>query len=475
MSIDKKVFAILEGGRQIDSKMIQELLDAHSDIAQIYKEKYEKYKQEKLDIQSRTFADPNKINNKIANDFRSTIVDQIVGYMFGTPIIYGVNEINYGEHKHKEIIDKIDKFLVLSDIQDLDSETGKMCAICGRAYRLCYINDDGEESVTELLPWETIVLRDRDRVKYALRYYEFYDEDGKESTKIDFYDDIYIYTFTKGNEGFIMSEEPKEHLFQFCPVVEFENNKEIMGDFDRVETLINAYDRLVSDNQNELEEFRQAYMVFDGGAELEKEDIINARQTGAFTVPEGCKPYFLTKSINSSFNDEQRQVLEENIYKFSKSINMSDEKFSGSTQSGESRKWKLIDLENKAITKERKFSKSLKDMFRILCSAWNIKGVGLDYLDVYFSFTRTLPIDLSYYGEVATKFKGIVADKTLLEMLPMIDDVEYELELQSKEAQQKVEEQITMMETMGGLTTVDVPSKEDNEGSNTDYQFGGNE
>ena len=472
MNIDKKVFAMLEGGRQIDSKMIQELLNAHSDMSQIYKEKYEKYKQEKLDIQSRVFADPHKLNNKIANDFRSTIVDQIVGYMFGTPITYGINEINYTEQKYKEIMNKIDRFLVLSDIQDLDSETGKMCAICGKAYRLCYINGDGEESVMELLPWETIVLRDKDRVKYALRYYEFYDENGRESTKIDFYDDTYIYTFTRSNEGFIMSEEPKEHLFQFCPIVEFENNKEVMGDFDRVETLINAYDRLVSDNQNELEEFRQAYMVFDGDVELEKEDIVNARQTGAFAVPKDCRPYFLTKSVDSSFNDGQRQVLEENIYKFSKSVNMSDEKFSGSTQSGESRKWKLIDLENKAITKERKFSKSLKDMFRVLCSAWNVKGVDLDYLDIYFSFTRTLPIDLSYYGEVAIKFKGIVADKTLLEMLPIIDDVEYELELQAKEAQQKIEEQMSMMETMGGLATTD---KENDEEDNTDYQFGGNE
>lgn len=475
MSVDKKILAMLDGGMTINAEMIKELLDSHSDIAQTYKNKYNKYKQEKLEIQSRVFDDPNKINNKIANDYRSTIVDQVVGYMFGTPIGYGINEMNYNEQEYQAILKKINRFLMLSDIQDLDSETGKICAICGKAYRLCFINEDGEESVVELMPWEVIALKNENRIKYALRYYEYYDAQGKESTKIDFYDDIYIYTFTKQDEGFIMSEEPREHLFKFCPVVEFENNKEVMGDFDRVETLIDAYDRLVSDNQNELEEFRQAYMVFDGGAELEKEDIIRARQTGAFTVPDGCKPYFLTKSINSSFNDGQRQVLEENIYKFSKSVNMSDEKFSGSTQSGESRKWKLIDLENKAITKERKFSKSLKDMFRILCSAWNVKGIELDYLDVYFSFTRTLPIDLSYYGEVATQFKGIVADKTLLEMLPMIDDVEYELELQAKEAQQKVEEQMAIMETMGGLPTTTAEEEEDSEGSNTDYQFGGNE
>lgn len=466
---------MLEGGKVIDTRMITDLIFAHSDLAEEYQLKYDRYMQENIEIQDRFFTDPTKINNKIINDYRSTIVDQVVGYMFGTPITYGVNEMNYGNKEYEEIMDKIDRFTTIANIQDLDSETGKMCAICGKAYRLCYIDDEGEESITELMPWETIVLKDRDRVKYALRYYVDYDAEGMEHTKVEFYDDTYIYTFTRHNDGFVLDEEPREHLFQFCPVIEFENNKEGMGDFDRVETLIDAYDRLISDNQNELEEFRQAYMVFDGGAEIEQEDIIKARQSGAFSVPEGCKPYFLTKDVGATFNDSQRTVLEDNIYKFSKSVNMSDEKFSGSEQSGESRKWKLIDLENKAITKERKYAKGLKDMFRILCSAWNVKGLNLDYLDVYYAFTRTLPIDLEYYGEVANKFKGVLADKTMLELLPMIDDVEYELELQSKESLQKVEEQMKMMETMGGLSTPIEGEEEDTENtteSGTSYTFG---
>lgn len=462
---------MLNGGKEINSSMIQELINAHGEIAGVYLNKYEKYKQEKLAIQERVFEDDTKINNKLANDFRSSIIDQVVGYMFGTPITYGVNEMNYGENEYSDIIGKLDHFITLSNLQDLDSETGKTCSICGKAYRLCYINDEGEESVTEIMPWETIVLKDQNRVKYALRYYKDYNAEGKEITKVEWYDDTHIYTFMQVENDYVLESEPVEHLFQFCPVIEFENNKESMGDFDRVETLIDAYDRLISDNQNELEEFRQAYMVFDGGAELEKEDVIRARRSGAFTVPEGCRPYFLTKDVNNTFNSEQKQILEENIYKFSKSVNMSDEKFSGGEQSGESRKWKLIDLENKAITKERKFAKSLKDMFKILCSAWNVKGLNLNYLDVYFSFTRTLPIDLSYYGEVATKFKGILADKTVLEMLPMIDDVEYELELQAKEAEQKVLDQMNMMETMGGLPTS--TEEEGEQEQNSDYTFGG--
>ena len=198
-------------------------------------------------------------------------------------------------------------------------------------------------------------------------------------------------------------------------------------------TLVEAYNRLVSDTQNEIEEFRQAYMVFDNDAEIDKETIIAARQTGAFTLPEGSKAYFLTKDINPEFIQLQKDMLEENIYKFSQSVNMTDENFSGGTQTGESRKWKILDLENKAIVKERKFEKALREQFKILCSSWNVRGKDLKYWDIYIQFSRAIPKDLSYLADVVTKLKGIVSDRTLISLLPFIDDIDFEFEQREEE------------------------------------------
>lgn len=75
--------------------------------------------------------------------------------------------------------------------------------------------------------------------------------------------------------------------------------------------------------------------------------------------------------------------MNQNIYKFSSSVDMSDESFSGASQSGESRKWKLLSLEFKAITKERKFTTGLRSMFKVISSSWNTKGIELNYLDVF--------------------------------------------------------------------------------------------
>ena len=112
---------------------------------------------------------------------------------------------------------------------------------------------------------------------------------------------------------------------------------------------------------------------------------------------------------------------------------MTDENFSGGTQTGESRKWKILDLENKAIVKERKFEKALREQFKILCSSWNVRGKDLKYWDIYIQFSRAIPKDLSYLADVVTKLKGIVSDRTLISLLPFIDDIDFEFEQREEE------------------------------------------
>jgi Phage portal protein, SPP1 Gp6-like. len=125
--------------------------------------------------------------------------------------------------------------------------------------------------------------------------------------------------------------------------------------------------------------------------------------------------------------------LVRDIHKFSASIDMADESFSGSAQSGESRKWKMMDLETKAANKQRKFEKGLRQQFKIICSAWQKEIPGIDYLNISWVFTRNTPQDLTYIADFAQKMNGIHSRQTLLDKIPYIDDSEYEMELMKKE------------------------------------------
>ena len=436
-SFTAKAMKQFQAGKELDSELLQELLFSHKAIAERQKHLYDMYTAVDLEIQHRKLTDDVKINNKLENDFYSLIINQCVGYLFGNGIVYSIDSDKYDLDTFKEYQDELFKWQVINNIANLDMETGKDQAVCGVAYRICYIAD-GEESVMNIKPWEIIPFEENGVMKYAIRYYKTYDAEGNEIVKVDFYDDRYVSEYVYKHEtmrngsGFVLTNK-YEHLFKYCPVISFENNEDHIGDFEKTITLVEAFNRLVSDTQNEIEEFRQAYMVFDNDAEIDKETIIAARQTGAFTLPEGSKAYFLTKDINPEFIQLQKEMLEENIYKFSQSVNMTDENFSGGTQTGESRKWKILDLENKAMVKERKFEKALREQFKVLCSSWNVRGKDLKYWDIFVQFSRAIPKDLSYLADVVTKLKGIVSDRTLISLMPFVDDIDFEFEQREEE------------------------------------------
>lgn len=431
-----KAMKQLDSGKQLDASMVEELLFAHEKIATRQKNLYDRYTARDLDIHHREFTDDVKINNKLENDFYSSIVNQCLGYLFGNGIVYDIDSDKYESEQFKEYQNDLFKWQILNNIADLDMETGKYQAVCGVGYRICYIAD-GEEKVMNIKPWEIIPFMENEIMKYAIRYYNTYDIEGNEITRLDFYDNTYIHEYeyktgeTKGDPLHYLGK--KEHLFKYCPIIAFRNNEDEINDFEKVDSLIRSYNRLLSDTQNEVEEFRQAYMIFDNDAEIDKETILAARQTGAFTLPEGSKAYYLTKDINPEFIQLQKDTLEQNIYKFSQSVNMTDENFSGGTQTGESRKWKILDLENKAIVKERKFEKALREQFKVLCSSWNVRGKKLNYWDIHTHFTRAIPKDLSYLADVVTKLKGIVSDRTLISLMPFVDDVDFEFEQREEE------------------------------------------
>jgi SPP1 family phage portal protein len=419
--------------------VIKKVLDWHKPHRDRMIGLYNRYRGEGVPIQSRVLPDPKKPNNKIPNDYRGYIINQVIGYLWGQPISYSLDSRNYDEVKAKENQERISRFNTLNAIDDLDSELGKVMSICGYAARLLYIDKNGEERAMNIFPWEAVFIEDGGEITHAIRYYKIKNRENKEVTRVEWYDSKYVTFYIEKDGEFVFDEEPaKPHLFDYVPLIRFQNNDEEQGDFEKVEALIDAYDKIISDSVNEVETFANAYMGFKGVI-IDEETIEKMKQTGAIEIDENGDAFFITKNINDTFVENNKKTLNENIHKFSASVDMSDEKFSGGAQTGESRKWKLIALENKAGTKARKFGKGLREQFKVLCSAWKKKNIDIDYLDIFWEFKRNIPIDLAYVAEYASKLKGIHSDHTLLSQIPYIDDVNYERELMRQEREDSID------------------------------------
>jgi len=426
---------LIELNGKVTSQIITDLIDDNSTRATVMEALYDRYKTETdgVPIFDRYYDDTAKINRQLNNDFFSEIVDTKTGYLAGVPIVYETDPES----------PDFEEFQLRNRIDDLDAETVKMASICGTAGRLLYVDTDGKHRIMNVNPWECIWVWDRsiDEVQFALRYYlvEYVGPSGQTENKVrvEWYDKDTVTFFIESVNGYILDDtepvNPMPHLFNFVPLIEYPNNEERIGDAEKVLALIDAYDRKESDIDSELEQWRLAYMKAIG-ADITSEVVEDAKYTGAFNLPEGADLAFIEKNINVAAIDSHLNRLEANILRFSKSVNFSDQEFT-SDISGESRKYKLLSLENKCIVAERKFSASNQRMFKVLASSPNF---NLDWLHVTQKFTRNLPISLEKDAQVLATLKGIIPDEILYGLASFIDDPKAVIEMMDEQREKQM-------------------------------------
>lgn len=429
---------------QVNSQIISDLIEMNQPDRERMIKLYHRYKclDEGVPIFSREVAEYERVNSQLNNDFFGEIVDTKVGYFMGLPITYGIHR----ESENYEIKDEvIQDFIHYNLIEDLDSETAKMAAICGLGARLLYIDMDGRERAMNVPPWETIFVYDRSiqEAQYALRYYPIgvvsKDGEATERLRVEWYDQTHVTFYIQDDQGNYVLDDtepmnPRPHMFDGIPLLAFPNNEELQGDAEKVLSLIDAYDRAFSDANSEIEAYRSAYMLFYG-FEVDAETLAEVKKTGAFGIPtpqDGSKVEFLTKDQNDQYTENHLDRLEQNILRFGKSVNFSDEHFAGNI-SGVAMKYKMFALESKCMIAERKFTAALQKQFRLLASAWTKKGIVFDPKDITYQFKRNFPLNMLDEAQTNATLKGLISEKTRLSLLPFIEDPEEELKAMEQE------------------------------------------
>jgi SPP1 family phage portal protein len=414
-----------EGNRE--PKIIHRLIKKHKTRADKMRSLYSRYKTEDVPIFKRTTDDPMEINNQVNNDFFSEIIDTKMGYFAGTPISY-----SFEDDKAKK---DFDEFGERNRIADLDAETTKYAGICGYGSRLQYIDTEGREKMVNIKPWEAIHIGEAgiDEPEFSLRYFTVEVDENKKELRAELYESLKM-TEYRGTDGKLELFDEYDHVYSYCPLWGYENNEELMGDAEKVVAAIDAYDRTMSDVNSEIEAFRSAYLAFfgvDPPNPSEGEEEPDLRKTGTFyfrnrgDAKQDAK--FITKTIQDTAVENHLTRLHENIYRFSKTPDLSDKNFAGQ-QTGPAMKYKILALENKCATFERKFKSSSIRMFEILSSAFVKRGKAqIDPYKVTMHFKRNFPEDILNEAQASVQLKGIVSEETRLSKLSFIENAKEEL------------------------------------------------
>lgn len=427
----------------VTADIVQDIQEHYSGELSSIQLKYERYKgtQSGVPIFTRVYEHEPLTDAQINNDFFGEIIDLKVGHFAGKAASYNYDALR---PEHKEASELLTRFQVVNNLAHLDSQTTKDAAICGKSYRLLYMNPEQEVRVTVMKPYEMIALYEFEptEVEYALRVY-FDESQDNSPLHIDVYDKHSMYEFEQIDDELVLVNE-RPHLFGFCPVILYQNNDEDQGDADKVLALIDAYDTTVSDMNAEISALRLAYLALLG-AEMDEDDVVAAKRTGAFSLPAGTDMKFVVKNWNDSVIENHLNRIEQNIYQFSKTPNMRDDSFSGNS-SGVALKYKLSGIDAKCLVFERKKVASDIRMFKVLATLWaTLERVKFDPYSVIIEHHLNTPIDLNEIANAVSGFAGILPTEILLSLMPFIDDPQYVLDLIEQE-----KDSIPPLENEGG-------------------------
>ena len=409
--------------REPTPELIKKLIEYHEQRNlpryRMLQDYYEGYNR----ILNRTKGDRTKPNNRLVSGYPSYIVDLMQGYFVGKPITY--------TSSNTEMMEEIQDIFNYNDEQDENSELVKMCGIKGRAYEIVYIDEDSQVRFNELDADHVIMVYDakiNPEPNFAIVVNWGASIDGIADTPLTaiVYTKDGILTYVEGKDGFILTEE-REHYFRQVPIIEFLNNDEGIGDFERVISLIDAYDKAQSDTANDFEEFTDAFLCLVNLSGTEKEDIQKLKEDKVLLLDEQGQAEWLIKNINDAAIENYKKRLNDDIHKFAKIPDILDERFMGNT-SGESMKYKLLALDQVIATKQRKFKRALQRRLELICSYLQWKtNKAYDYRDIDIQFKVNKPINEKEAVEMAIQMMGITSLSTALSKVPGVDDVEMEL------------------------------------------------
>ena len=425
-------------------ELLQRIIHKHRNNSIYNKKLHDRYNvvKEGLPILNRECRfEKDTINNQINNDFFGEIIDFKTGYFAGNPFSYSYNksekskEATGGESATYEAGNALHAFVTRNNMHDKDLEMTKKAATCGYCGRLFYHDLEGFERVMIIPGYQAIILSHTSicEPKYAVRYFLSKDINDNKLWKVEFYDSEYIY-YCEGTLSNLTLIKQENNLFDYCPLQGIPNNDELIGDGEKVLQAIDAYDRTISDNSNDIESFANAYMVYENILASD-EEIEKSQKSGAIrfkTGADGGKVYFLTKDINDVFTENHLNRLADDIYKFSKTPNMNSETFGNA--SGIALKFKILGLETKTAMFQAKVDCAAVYMFKLLASAWRKRRINIDPLQCDIEYVRNFPVDvLSEAQNVQTLINAGIPKEIAYEQLSFVDDIDYVMELVNAE------------------------------------------
>lgn len=348
-------------------------------------------------------------NSRLCHAFPRYIAQVSAAYLLGEPARLEGPE---------PAVSELRALLARAAADSIDVQLAIHQAVFGRAVSLCYEDAAGQPFACALDPRSAFVVYD-DSVAHDPLFGVYLT--GQDSFVV--YTAEFIVTWARTGARAQLTPHP----FQSLPMVEYLNGADAHGDFEDVMSLVDAYNLLQSDRMNDRQQFSDALLILKGvmGITSDADDNLSAlerlRQEKTLALPDAdASAEWLIKQAQERDIDFLRSSLVEDIHKFSMTPDFADERFAGNA-SGIAIKYKLFNLEQRILVKERWFIRGLRERARVMAGYLASSGQAvLDADRLEIRIPRRLPVNELERAQALSLLKGIVPERILLDNAPIL-------------------------------------------------------
>lgn len=422
----------IQAGKGINSTILKGAIEYNEKLRKGY-DKLDDYYLGNHEIQQRAKEEGLK-NNKVVVNHAKFITDVNVGYLLGNPVDYQIDD----DYDATPILDMYKR----QTISDLDHEIAEDTSILGRQYEIAFL--DGNTPLSAEFDVKNCVFIHDDTVQHKPICAVVYDiaigTNGKTIyNRCTVYDTKNITEWGNGTES-LAAQKPTPHVWQDIPIIDYRNNPNLLGDFEPVIPLINAYNLLISDRINDNEQSVESILAIFGAILTEEQQSAVKKTRMLMTTKTDARAEYVNRAYGEDQIDVLLKRLESNIHKISMTPNLTDENFVGNS-SGVAIKYKLIAFEQSIMNKQRYFEKGLLKRFRLYNNylvATSKMSQIIPLENVHCIFKRNLPQNDLEASQMIMNLRGMVSDETLLSQLGFISNPEEEVKKALEESIQSV-------------------------------------
>lgn len=336
--------------------------------------------------QKATYSDP---NIRVGYNNFQVIQRTKSGYLAGDI------QRTYSDNIPDEVKAKYSEFDNLNHFKSFLKRLMFSCTGWGNTYSLCYLDEENNVRIKQVQSWQAKVEYDDNGE--PSKGYVYYPID--ERMHVWEYDGVYVteWIASKSGASYVLLTEPKEHGFKGIPLIEWCNNDNKQGNSELAVPLMDAYDRLISDNITESATFRAAYLLLKNMGNLDDKVKAQMAKTGVFSGGSDAEAKFLTKDINPEFIKFVMSETWSGIWIVSSSV---DPKALASLTNATAFQISQMyrNMEEDCKDTEAEWKISLEYLDRILKSYWtglDVRSVN-DYSteDINYDFKRNIPNDV---------------------------------------------------------------------------------